>query len=34
MEILSTTMDSKSNDASVIFLWEIAHVIYFCFTLM
>jgi hypothetical protein len=28
MEILSTTMISKSNDASVIFLWEIAPVIY------
>jgi hypothetical protein len=24
MEILSTTMISKSNDAPVIFLWEIA----------
>jgi hypothetical protein len=24
MEILSTTMNSKSNDAPVIFLWEIA----------
>jgi hypothetical protein len=23
MEILSTTMNSKSNDAPVIFLWEI-----------
>jgi hypothetical protein len=34
MEILSTTMNSKSNDAPVIFLWEIASVIYFRFTLM
>jgi hypothetical protein len=34
MEILSTTMNSKSNDAPVIFLWEIAPVIYFRFTLM
>jgi hypothetical protein len=33
MEIL-TTMNSKSNDAPVIFLWEIAPVIYFRFTLM
>jgi hypothetical protein len=29
-----TTMNSKSNDAPVIFLWEITHVIYFRPTLM
>ena len=33
MEILSTT-NSKSNDALIIFLWEIAPVIYFRVTLM
>jgi hypothetical protein len=33
MEIL-TTRNSKSNDTPVIFLWEIAPVIYFRFTLM
>jgi hypothetical protein len=34
MEILSTPRNSKSNDTPVIFLWEIAPVIYFRFTLM
>jgi hypothetical protein len=29
MEILSTTMISKSNDAPVIFLWEIAQLFIF-----
>jgi hypothetical protein len=33
IEILSTR-NSKSNDTPVIFLWEIAPVIYFRFTLM
>jgi hypothetical protein len=31
MEILSTTMISKSNDASVIFLWEIAQLFIFAY---
>jgi hypothetical protein len=34
MEILMMMMNSKSNDAAVIFLWEIAPVIYFRFTFM
>jgi hypothetical protein len=33
MEILSTR-NSKSNDTPVFFLWEIAPIIYFRFTLM
>jgi hypothetical protein len=34
MEILSTTMNSKSNDAPVNFLWKIAQLFIFRSTLM